>query len=313
MVMSRVRVGLTLIEVVVVIAILSLLCVLLIPAVQSARDAARRATCTRNLQQIGIAFSSYVSTHGIFPQSYTGSGYSPQVIILPYLDQFALYAAINFSILSNTSFAPENSTAGSVTMDAYLCPADGGRADVSHTNYAGNRGYGFDEAGHANNGMFVHPRYGVVVGYHSITDGSSQTALFSEWLVGPDSMRRNDARRSTYVTPVALRKASELEVFIGRCSGLDPETATTSGFGKGLAPFHGDLMSTLYNHNIPPNGRSCVNGGLVQQGSWTAGSNHAGVNLLMADGHVSPSTRGVALAIWRALGSRAGGEIFTSF
>jgi prepilin-type N-terminal cleavage/methylation domain-containing protein/prepilin-type processing-associated H-X9-DG protein len=127
------RSGFTLIEVLVVIAIIGVLVGLLLPAVQMAREAARRTQCTNNLKQMGIALISYHDTVGVFPMGYaargpfvdgltdTGPGWSWASMILPQMDQRPLFAAINFSLDVSD---PANATAAQTRLTAYLCPSD---------------------------------------------------------------------------------------------------------------------------------------------------------------------------------------------
>src|SRR5262249_45819413 len=92
------RRGFTLIELLVVIAIIGVLIALLLPAVQQAREAARKMQCTNNLKQIGLALHNYESTYNALPYSnFFGFSVSPQARVLPYLEQRALYDSINFN------------------------------------------------------------------------------------------------------------------------------------------------------------------------------------------------------------------------
>ncbi|QDU35886.1 Type II secretion system protein G precursor [Maioricimonas rarisocia] len=102
----RCREGFTLIELLVVIAIIAILIALLLPAVQQAREAARRSQCKNNLKQIGIALHNYHDTHSVFPPAQIrgrsggveyGNGASWGAMILPYMDQAALYNQIDFN------------------------------------------------------------------------------------------------------------------------------------------------------------------------------------------------------------------------
>src|SRR5215210_4102417 len=130
--MARKRRGFTLIELLVVIAIIAVLIGLLLPAVQSAREAARRAQCVNNLKQIGLAIHNFESPNGKFPD---GQGPVPtdpgslgfirpnvQAQILPYLEQASLYAAFNLALDVNSN--AENDTARTQMVAAFLCPSD---------------------------------------------------------------------------------------------------------------------------------------------------------------------------------------------
>lgn len=131
--------GFTLIELLVVIAIIGVLIALLLPAVQAAREAARRAQCTNNLKQLGLAMHNYESSLGSFPSGYlarlggggihgdpdpatrdTGPGWGYGSLILPYLEQRPIHDAMNFDL---PTWLPANSTGTAVALSAFLCPS----------------------------------------------------------------------------------------------------------------------------------------------------------------------------------------------
>lgn len=136
--------GFTLIELLVVIAIIAILIALLLPAVQQAREAARRTQCKNNLKQLGLACHNYHDTFGQFPQNYDGRPVSEMtggnwqqgygafgwiVMALPYLDQAPLYNQFNFSDRSGNggSFgwtSQQNTTAASNVITALMCPSN---------------------------------------------------------------------------------------------------------------------------------------------------------------------------------------------
>jgi len=147
----RKRSGFTLIELLVVIAIIAILISLLLPAVQQAREAARRSTCKNNLKQIGLALHNYHETYGMFPIGGTGDRDRPprvswQVRILPNVDQAALFNQIDMS--GGTASAVQATLADGrivreIPMTLYTCPSDPynqPRGGYAQCNYAGSMG-----------------------------------------------------------------------------------------------------------------------------------------------------------------------------
>ena len=220
--MPRGRRAFTLIELLVVIAIIAVLIALLLPAVQSAREAARRAQCTNNLKQIGLAIHNYHSAVGCFPlgaaqynipghpaTGYNWDSWSGHAMMLPQLEHSPMYNAINFSLgnnMPNSYGFYANSTVTGQRASVYLCPSDpnagnlalvrpaDGRTDMLDVNYVGSVGTTTNSPNNTapsnpwatmgSTGLFWWYRsYGI----QSVTDGTSNTVAFSEALVSNGS------------------------------------------------------------------------------------------------------------------------------
>jgi prepilin-type N-terminal cleavage/methylation domain-containing protein/prepilin-type processing-associated H-X9-DG protein len=170
--MDRRRFGFTLVELLVVIAIIGVLVGLLLPAVQAAREAARRMQCANNEKQIGLAILNYEAAYKRLPTTYTGSGtastprgsgfYSWLAMILPHMEQNPLYQSIDFNVPMNDAFqgalpdytqvlissANRNTRAAATIVPTYLCPSDPytitdvlGPNPPAPGSYAGNIGW----------------------------------------------------------------------------------------------------------------------------------------------------------------------------
>jgi len=177
--------GMTLIELLVVLAVITLLVGLLLPAVQMARESARRASCRNNLKQIGIALHNYAEVHGQFPSGYfdeadtTGWGWG--ALLLPYLEDEPLHRKLG---VLQTKFSGVPSSATQTVLPVYICPSDTGpewnadRGEHAKSNYAGVAGNveitRWDDIG---NGVFF---VNSGVRPSSITDGTSYTFAIGE-------------------------------------------------------------------------------------------------------------------------------------
>jgi len=301
------RRGFTLIEILVVISIIGLLIALILPAVQAARDAARRLQCANNLKQIGLAIHNYESAHGVFPQGGAKiSHYSHLSQLLPFLEQSPNYNRINFELIATDA---ANDTAYAARISIFMCPSDGQSPGYpAWTNYAGCRGNTPDVIG--DNGVFAATRAGVplTIGFRDVTDGAGTTAAMAEWLVGFFPFGPSSERRST------LELSFAPEEFETNCRTVNflALPADRIQNSKGRSWLLGDQAS-LYNHVMPPNGRSCILRGKSLKAAYTPSSNHpGGANVLFLDGHFQFVRDTIEEKVWRAIGSRDGGEVVSA-
>lgn len=322
------RRGFTLVELLVVIAIIGILVALLLPAVQAAREAARRMHCTNNLKQLGLALHNYESAIRTLPPALAQTGHAGQpaafgcccrnrftmfYFILPYLEELNLYQKFDFRVddtsiaTSGKTYMPPNTAARRAEVAAYFCPSgsasgrliDFGQGSFSRSNYA----YAISVDRYHNS---PYP----TCSFDSST-GRLRTAMYLN-----SNHRLSDIQDGTSKTIVL----SEL---------IAPAASADTGSGADVRAFWSDSFGASYSHMFTPNsslGDSCMsnchndpqNGTPAQPfvgtywGYWANGarSRHTGgVNACLADGSVRFFADEISLDVWQAMASINGGEI----
>jgi prepilin-type N-terminal cleavage/methylation domain-containing protein/prepilin-type processing-associated H-X9-DG protein len=318
---ARTRTGFTLIELMVVVAIIAILIAMLLPAVQQARETSRRIACSNNLRQLGIALHNFHSTWQRFPP---GRGdplpgvFSPFAYLLEHVEQTSVRQVIDFK-QAPTTF----SVAGGVVYDGTVnlpaakarhsvlqCPSDplsGGvpGSEFGSTNYAANAGSGLKQWGSLTDadGVFFK---GSLIGLRDITDGSTQTVAMSERLNGPGPQTSGNIESDV----------QRLMLEIPGGNDTTPTVCASPSSGncyreRGAKWILGNYGNTLYDHYYSPNAPAwdCMN--LQQQKALTAArSMHpGGVMVLLCDGSVRFASNFVDQSLWRAIATRQTGEV----
>jgi prepilin-type N-terminal cleavage/methylation domain-containing protein/prepilin-type processing-associated H-X9-DG protein len=297
--------GFTLIELLVVIAIIGILTALLLPAVQAAREAARRTECVNNLKQWGLALHNYHDTYKAFPmtnaQNYLPNvqGFSPQARLLPRIEQANLHDTLDFSqpaftgpfnsLVPNPLFAKSFATPLSVA----LCPSDpapsqnvgAGGSEYSGINYMVSFGSG------------TGPNYdlrwrtdGVVyedsgVAFSSVTDGTSNTVFMSETVrsVGPD-----------FVLPAGVLPKAPYQATLNGSSGVSAAMQAVQGLAATGGGWSNGPAGVIENPNLDAiwplktNWRGASSAALRGRGtSWA----HSGAMSTLTNGYTTPNSR----------------------
>jgi prepilin-type N-terminal cleavage/methylation domain-containing protein/prepilin-type processing-associated H-X9-DG protein len=282
------RRGFTLIELLVVIAIIGVLIALLLPAVQAAREAARRAQCTNNLKQIALAAMNYESQHGTMPPGtysrFVDSGgnrwgFSPFVHIAPFLEQQPAFNAVNFDV---GCYVGENVTVGGIGLSMLWCPSDG-TASTPTTNGVAST-YRIDGAW---NQHFT--SYGGVVGTWNLSLRITDSTFAQRQSNFTGVIHSHGARRISEISD----GASNTMIFAEHAHGIFP---SGSDFGQ-RDYYHwwntGWWTDTLLESYYPPNAHkkvlNVVDPGEIDQDyvAMNPASFHpGGLNAAFADGTV---------------------------
>lgn len=324
---NSLRRGFTLIELLVVIAVIAILVAILLPAVQQAREAARRSQCKNNLKQIGLAMHNYHSTHACFPPffiSRTGNpariadadkGANWLVFLLPYVEQQAIYEQWDFDVPANQN------EARSENLTVYQCPTD--------TNNRGNLcAYAGGQWARGNYGLNVSPcafgvgnppagqqvppgmgRFNDVVRLRDIIDGASNTVLVDELRAG---LNENDLR-GTWAMPGLANGTAAMFNDASKPNSKEPNSDDMENC----------IVAGLFGN--ASQGMGCFDS--TSTGQMTARSMHlGGLQVLLADGHVKfvtdsiDFTRGGIVncdprntGVWQAIHTRSGNEINATF
>jgi len=336
--LNTARHGFTLVELLVVIAIIGVMVGLLLPAVQAAREAARRMSCSNNLKQLALATHNYESTFKMIPAMMGSNTYSPQARILPFIEQAAMADQIDFSVplilppLWRGIYNPAVRALVSQPISTFQCPseagipmfainfADGTTGQTAGNNYMFSNGNGvgtnYDDR-FRTNGMVFENSW---TRFRDVTDGTSNTVLMAETVlgdqvIGPSPSPTRPHRRAaswggtTSVPGVPGFVAGGSVISNPDLGALFQGGTFTSFRGtRGEAWIRGVPFAVVVNGYLPPNS-PIPDVSMHGRGFYAARSYHAGGAMhALVDGSIRFITDSNDLIVHRAIYSRDGGE-----
>jgi prepilin-type processing-associated H-X9-DG protein len=325
-----------LIELLVVIAIIAILIALLLPAVQQAREAARRSQCKNNIKQIGLAIHNYHDAFNIFPKAiselFTGGtqdsyrGFSAFAMMLPYLDQAALYNQINFNQVTDTG---TNVALARNVIPPLLCPSDlkynptsatDSRYNGSGVNYGVSAGPSQFWSVSAADAVGMFNRV-VPVRIGDILDGTSNCLAVAEQIIPATDTAGTLAQAiegGPSLTGASFSTNGNLQTFANGCTGT---TTLNGNYNMNTKWLNGDMGQNIINTLNTPNSLrpDCL---VNCSGCWAFTANGVkasrsrhtgGVQGLLADGSVRFFSESIDILTWQRLGARADGAVLGEF
>jgi prepilin-type N-terminal cleavage/methylation domain-containing protein len=331
------RRGFTLIELLVVIAIIAILVALLLPAVQQAREAARRSQCKNNLKQIGLALHNYHDIHGAFPPGYiarsvsatdmpsaetapNGPGFAWGTMIMPFLDQAPLYNRFDFN---SSSTQAANLTYGRTVVPTFVCPSDpapttfnvsnsgGTTFTLPSANYVGIFGYG-SVTMHAGQpqerGLFYRNSKTQI---RDVTDGTSNTIMVGERMHRANFVNVTDTASPMYQAPTdsfstwyaappdVLRPSGMTNMMISMNAMMANEAQGSLVLGH-----VGQSLMGMNMHKTPNTTNHIVHFSSVHEG---------GLHFILADGSVHFMSENIDYNTFRNLGQISDGSVVGEF